>query len=50
MIAAAAQVAAPEEPIPAANPVSGSHLPHIERRGVRRAVRHVMREAGGARV
>jgi hypothetical protein len=35
----AAQGAALEEPIPAANPVSGSNLPHIPRKWVKDAIR-----------
>lgn len=35
----AGQRPAHEEPIPAANPVSGSHLPHIPRRWVKDAIR-----------
>lgn len=35
-------IAVKEEPIPAANPVSGSHLPHIERKWIRDAIRVCM--------
>jgi len=38
----AAAKAAPEGPIPAANPVSGSSLPHIPRKWVRDAIRVCM--------